>query len=396
MCEPSDNRAVSALFRVFGGGGRRCCAEACLHTGFRGMHGVEHAMLAVWIPLSVWVATAGYLCAWVGTTVGILLAFPLGFLVINLLPCALGGRTPAAQWRMWLVAFLVWAAFSRNQGGVTAGFAWAWIGLAVLNLAAFLLLVMQRSMEMTGGFAIVWRVVLLVAAHLLAVAAGWHWGWVWAIAGGACIAGVYCWAVLRPGCQWLGPVTCRTGDRGVLITIDDGPDPHDTPRLLDLLDEHQVKAVFFMIGEKVAAHPELAREVVRRGHAIGNHTMSHPQATFWCAGPWRTRREISECQRVIKETTGVAPEWFRAPVGHRNLFTHPVAAMLGMKVMAWNRRGFDAVEKDAGKVLARVLTGLGPGDIVLMHEGTPIASEVLRGILEHFRKWRLAERGGDL
>jgi peptidoglycan/xylan/chitin deacetylase (PgdA/CDA1 family) len=360
------------------------------------MHGVEHAMLAVWIPLSVWVATAGYLCAWIGTTAGILLAFPLGFVIINLLPCALGGRTPAAQWRMWLVAFLIWAAFSRNHGGVTAGFAWAWIGLAVLNLAAFLLLVMQRSMEMTGGFAIVWRVVLLVATHLLAVAAGWHWGWVWAIAGGACIAGVYCWAVLRPGCQWLGPVTCRTGGRGVLITIDDGPDPHDTPRLLELLDEHQMKAVFFMIGEKVAAHPELAREVVRRGHTIGNHTMSHPQASFWCAGPWRTRREISECQRVIKETTGVAPEWFRAPVGHRNLFTHPVAAMLGMKVMAWNRRGFDAVEKDAGKVLARVLADLGPGDIVLMHEGTPIASEVLRGILEHFLKWRLAERGGDL
>ena len=346
------------------------------------MHRLEHAVLTVWIPASVWVATAGFLSSRIGNTAGILLAFPLGFGVINLLPCALGGRTPAAQWRRWLAVFVLWAVFARNQGGLAAGFAWAWIGLAVLNLAAWLLLALKSTLEITGRQGEMWRSFLLVMAHLLALAAGWRWGWEWALAGGACIAGLYCLAVLRPGCQWLGPVTCRTGDRRILITIDDGPDPHDTPRLLDLLDEYQAKAVFFMIGEKVAAHPELAREVLRRGHKIGNHTLSHPQATFWCAGPWRTRREIEECQRVIEQFTGVKPEWFRAPVGHRNLFTHPIAAMLGMKVMAWNRRGFDAVEKDAEKVLARILPDLGSGDIVLMHEGTPIASEVLRGVLQ--------------
>lgn len=383
MCGSSDNRAVSGLFRVFGGRGRRCAAEDCLHTGFRGMHGLEHTVLAVWIPVSVWVATAGFLCGRIGNTAGILLAIPLGFGLIHLLPCALGGRTPAAQWRRWLAVFLLWAVFARNHGGIVAGFAWAWIGLAVLNLAACLLLALKRSLEPAGRNAVAWRMFLLVMSHLLALAAGWRWGWEWALAGGASIAGLYCRAVLRPGCQWLGPVTCRTSGRGILITVDDGPDPHDTPRLLDLLDEHQAKAVFFMIGEKVAAHPELAREVLRRGHSIGNHTMTHPQATFWCAGPWRTRREIGECQRVIGQVTGARPEWFRAPVGHRNLFTHPIAAMLGMKVMAWNRRGFDAVEKDAEKVLARILPGLGRGDIVLMHEGTPIASEVLRGVLRH-------------
>ena len=137
-----------------------------------------------------------------------------------------------------------------------------------------------------------------------------------------------------------------------------------------------------MIGEKVRAHPELAREVIRRGHEIGNHTLTHPQASFWCAGPWRTRREIAGCQQIIEEITGIKPRWFRAPVGHRNLFTHPVATDLGLRVMAWNRRGFDAVEKDAEKVLARILPDLSPGDIVLLHEATPIAAEVLRGVLE--------------
>jgi peptidoglycan/xylan/chitin deacetylase (PgdA/CDA1 family) len=79
--------------------------------------------------------------------------------------------------------------------------------------------------------------------------------------------------------------------------------------------------------------------------------------------------------------TGFKPRLFRAPVGHRNLFTHPVAAALGLQVMAWSRRGFDAVETDAGKVLERIVAHLGPGDIVLMHEATPIAEQVLEGVL---------------
>jgi len=199
---------------------------------------------------------------------------------------------------------------------------------------------------------------------------------------GAAIAGAFCWAVLRPGCQWLGEVICQTHSREIWITIDDGPDPRDTPVLLDLLDRHHTKAVFFMIGEKVREHPELAREVIRRGHQIGNHTLSHPQASFWCAGPWRTRREIAECQRVIEEVTGTRPRWFRAPVGHRNFFTHPIARALGLEIMAWNRRGFDAVETNADKVLARILPDLSPGDIVLLHESTPIAAQVLGKVLE--------------
>ena len=157
---------------------------------------------------------------------------------------------------------------------------------------------------------------------------------------------------------------------------------HTTRRiLLDLLDRHQTKAVFFMIGEKVRAHPELAREVIRRGHEIGNHTLTHPQASFWCAGPCAD-----------------PPRDCRLPAGHRGNHRHqtplvsgagrasesfhpPVASDLGLQVMAWNRRGFDAVERDAGKVLARILP-LHPGDIVLLHESTPIAEEVLGGVME--------------
>jgi peptidoglycan/xylan/chitin deacetylase (PgdA/CDA1 family) len=225
------------------------------------------------------------------------------------------------------------------------------------------------------------RVALLVLVHGLALLAGWLWGWWWAVAAGAAIAAGFCGCVLNPSSQWLGPVRRRNDTNDILVTIDDGPDPRDTPRLLDLLDRYEVKAVFFMIGEKVEKHPELAREVLRRGHEIGNHTMAHPQRTFWCAGPWRTRREIEQCQQAIARVTGVQPRRLRAPVGHRNFFTHPVAHELGLEVVGWTRRGFDAVETDVPKILRRILNNLAPGDIVLIHEGTPVACEVLEAVL---------------
>ena len=92
---------------------------------------------------------------------------------------------------------------------------------------------------------------------------------------------------------------------------------------------------------------------------------------------------LSGVQKAIEEATGFRPRWFRAPVGHRNWFTHPVAGMLGLRVMGWNRRGYDAVATDASKVLDRILPDLTAGDIILLHEATPIAAEVLAEVLGH-------------
>ena len=361
---PADNRAVSALFRVFGGPEATFVADDRALADCRGMHRGECVAFAILVPLTVLVAA--------GTAAGWLLAIPLGFLALNFLPLALGVKSQSVQWWFWLTACVLWAVFHRADAGVAGALAHVWIGIAVMNTSAALMLALKHSNPFRG--------VTFILLHGIAVWIGFHWGWPWALAAGAGIAGAFCWAVVNPYCQWLGPVTTKS-DRGILITIDDGPDPHDTPMLLDLLDHHRTKAVFFMIGEKVRAHPDLACEVLRRGHEIGNHTLTHPQASFWCAGPWRTRREILGCQEIIRETTGFTPRWFRAPVGHRNLFTHPVAARLGLEVVAWSRRGFDAVEENADKVLGRILPDLAAGDIVLVHESTPISVEVLEKLL---------------
>jgi peptidoglycan/xylan/chitin deacetylase (PgdA/CDA1 family) len=381
---PPDNRAVSVLFRLFGDEDKDklTVADAYDFTTSQGMHLGEYRAFSILIPLTVFVAIGTGLGSICGAVGGWLLAVPLSFMTLNFLPFILRVKTPQAQWQVWSLICLIWAIFRCGGIGVSALLAYVWIGMTVIGAVADGFLAFQETMVTSGKCGIIWRMVWVFLLHVAAVGIGYQFGWPWGVGAGALIAASGCWAILNPGCQWLGPVYRTTSSKKALITLDDGPDPHDTPVLLDLLDVHQTKAIFFMIGEKVRAHPELAREVARRGHEIGNHTLTHPQASFWCASPWRTWREIAGCQRVIEEVTGKKPRLFRAPVGHRNLFTHPIASALGMEVMAWNRRGYDAVHKDAPKVLARILTGLSPGDIVLLHETTPIAEEVLAGVLK--------------
>lgn len=378
----ADNlRATTAMFRVFGDAEPGPAGEANVATDVRPMHVGERRILAVLVPLTVfaalWSVTNG---RWIGFP-----ALVLTVIALNLLPLALGGREPGAHWHRWLAVCGLWSAFHAGAGSWTAWVAWVWIGLVGLESAALLFVAWRCLWRLDGNAGIAARTGLLVVAHLLAVGIGFLVGWPWALLAGALIAACYCKAVLDPSCPWLGPVATRVPD-GPLVTIDDGPDPHDTPLLLDLLDLHQRKAVFFLIGTKAAAHPELVREIVRRGHEIGNHTMHHPQASFWCAGPWRTRREIHDCQEVLEGIAGTTPRWFRAPVGHRNFFTHPVAAELGLEVMAWSRRGYDAVETDVRTILSRITQPeLSTSDIVLLHESTPVATEVLAGVLGSLR-----------
>ncbi len=87
------------------------------------------------------------------------------------------------------------------------------------------------------------------------------------------------------------------------------------------------------------------------------------------------------------------PRWFRAPVGHRNYFTHPVTAALGLEVVAWTRRAFDTVERDVDKIVDSLCEGVVDGDILLLHEATPVAGEVARRVLDRLASDPLPEDG---
>ena len=182
----------------------------------------------------------------------------------------------------------------------------------------------------------------------------------------------------------------------VAITIDDGPDPELTARVLDVLDEHGARATFFCIGERVAQHPALARAIVERHHEIGNHRHRHLKR-FSLLGPRALREEIRRAQGAILEATGERPRFFRAPAGLRNPFLEPVLARESLQLVSWTRRGFDTVNGSARAVLGRLTRRLRAGDILLLHDGhaartaagAPVILEVLPALLSTLQSARL-------
>ena len=197
---------------------------------------------------------------------------------------------------------------------------------------------------------------------------------------------------LLPSDSLFGPIITQfpTSRKELWLTIDDGPDPQDTPCLLDLLDHYQAKATFFVIGAKAKEHPHLIQEILQRGHSIGNHTQSHPVSSFWIALPHQLRKELSLCQKTITQIAPLAtPTLFRAPVGMTNFFLHPILSEQKLTLVGWSARGFDTVADCPEKVVQRIWKQVTPGAIILLHEGIAltqngerIAPQILERLLQ--------------
>lgn len=224
------------------------------------------------------------------------------------------------------------------------------------------------ALGLLAGRPVLWPGILgvLIANHLLLTAIG-----------------------LWPRSQALGPNWTRlpaaAAEAGcIAITFDDGPDPEVTPQVLDLLDRHQARATFFCIGERAGRHPGLCREIVRRGHAVENHSQHHYHhlSTF---GPWRMAREIAAGQDTLTRLTGQRPLFFRPTAGLRNPFLEPILARHGLTLASWTRRGFDTRNRDADDVAQRLIGRLAAGDILLLHDGhsarTPAGVPVILVVL---------------
>jgi len=206
-------------------------------------------------------------------------------------------------------------------------------------------------------------------------------------------------AGLWPRSDWLGPnwtrLPAQSAERGdIAITIDDGPDPEVTPRVLEVLATFEARASFFCVGERVSRYPDLARDIVRRGHSIENHSQRH-RHSFSLLGPKRMAAEIEQAQQSIARVTGQSPRFFRAPAGLRNPFLEPILERLKLQLASWTRRGFDTVNADPEDVYRRLERSLAGGDILLLHDGhaaragagspaagTPVILEVLPRLLE--------------
>jgi peptidoglycan-N-acetylglucosamine deacetylase len=184
----------------------------------------------------------------------------------------------------------------------------------------------------------------------------------------AAAAGILAWGSVAPESQLFGRTICRTGDSATMaLTFDDGPNPSVTPALLDLLDRHDVRATFFVIGKHVRQVPVLAREISERGHELGNHTQTHPRLTF--CSPSRTREELDQCGDAIEAATGTKPRWMRPPFGFRSPILDGIARKRGSRgVVMWSASAQDWKPQPAESVIERLRLARG-GDIVLLHDG---------------------------
>ncbi|HZQ97125.1 MAG TPA: polysaccharide deacetylase family protein [Candidatus Sulfotelmatobacter sp.] len=157
------------------------------------------------------------------------------------------------------------------------------------------------------------------------------------------------------------------GSRQIALTFDDGPnDPH-TMRLLEVLDRHQVRATFFFIGRYVRQKPEIAREVVKAGHIVGNHTFTHPLLIFKSAS--ETREELQQCRLALLDTIGEHSNLFRPPFGGRRPATLRIARQLGLVPVMWNVTGHDWNAPPSSVIEGKVARQMRGGDLILLHDG---------------------------
>jgi peptidoglycan/xylan/chitin deacetylase (PgdA/CDA1 family) len=204
-------------------------------------------------------------------------------------------------------------------------------------------------------------------------------------------AGLLTFGALDPNNGLFGPVTGRgPRDRRVYLTFDDGPNPEATPAILDTLAAKGVPATFFMVGGHGARFPALARRGAA-AHPTGHHTQTHVK--LHRLGPRRVEREVREAHETIVSVTGAVPRMFRAPHGYRSPFVFRAVRPFGYRVMGWTFGVWDTARPGPAEIRRRMLAKLGPGAILLLHDGDGYdprgdrrqTAEALPGIIDDVR-----------
>ena len=190
-------------------------------------------------------------------------------------------------------------------------------------------------------------------------------------------------ALLYYTCSWpTSQILGRTLVRGaatepkVSLTFDDGPAEPFTGQVLDVLQRYGVPATFFCCGKNVQRFPDLIRRMRAEGHTVGNHTYSHP--LFYLKSRKTIGREIDRTQEAIDRILGQAPRLFRPPYGVRWFGLFPALRERGLTDVQWSDTGYDWIVRNGPKEIARkALAELGPGSIILLHDGREPRAEGL-------------------
>ena len=213
-----------------------------------------------------------------------------------------------------------------------------------------------------------------VPTVVLAVAAFW---WLGGALGVAAAAGVFfagmallLAVVIHPNAGLWAKTASRAPratDR-VALTFDDGPDPETTLAIARILEERQVQAAFFVVGERARAHPEVLAALHEAGHLLCNHSDTHAM-TFHFQLWGAARRELRACNQAIAAVLGMEPTLFRSPQGIKNPALGDVLRSMGLTAVGWTARGLESLGGDAATIARRVLSKVRPGGVILLHDG---------------------------
>lgn len=172
----------------------------------------------------------------------------------------------------------------------------------------------------------------------------------------------------------------KPGKKQLLLTFDDGPDPEYTPKILKILNNYDVEAIFFCVGKKVRKYPDIVKKMVAKGHVVGNHTWTHSWK-FTFAGTDQVRKELLDVERLIDKITGKRPRLFRPPFGVTNPIIAKAVQELNYNTVGWSIRSLDTVLKP-DRMKLRVMHQIDPGKVILFHDNRKGTVEMLPEIIE--------------
>ncbi|NOX66265.1 MAG: polysaccharide deacetylase family protein [Chlorobi bacterium] len=151
----------------------------------------------------------------------------------------------------------------------------------------------------------------------------------------------------------------------ILLTFDDGPNPGSTKIILDRLNRHNIKALFFCVGENVNKYPNLVKQIIAEGHTIGNHSYSHKNITF--TSKVKIDEQIKLCSDIIREEIEAAPQFFRPPHGRFDFRTNRIVLKHQLKNIMWSLLTYD-YKNDLNIVKFAIQNYITKSSIIVLHD----------------------------
>lgn len=170
----------------------------------------------------------------------------------------------------------------------------------------------------------------------------------------------------------------------IALTFDDGPHPMTLP-VLELLENHGVKATFFCIGRQIEKYPHIFQKIIDNGHTVGNHSYSHSN-NFGFFSSKRVQKELDKTDALIEKHTGKKPTFFRPPFGVTNLHIKKALHKTKHHTIGWNVRSLDTAIESEAKILKRIKSSLKPGSIILLHDTSQKTVNVLEQLLIYIKE----------